>query len=299
MGNPVDSTVKTCFSYEVKEQRGFLRNRRGRNLFYALHMPKSEPVKENTWLFCNPFFEEKIFSHGILVQFARFLAAKGYGVMRFDYEGDGDSEGEYNSIDIPKWCDDTLDAVELLRQLYPQATISLFGLRLGALTAGLVARQVRIRSLLFWEPVHDGKKFMADYRKINLTSHLFTSEKEVKDRESLIRDLKTDSTINIAGYDINNSLLQQINQSRLIDVVDPLQRISQIAAIAINRPGMKTNRPEILELASGPEFFAMINSQPFWYGPRFINMQPEDLFESSLELILRLINPMSAKSMQM
>ncbi len=291
--------MQTGAPYEVKEQRGFLRNRRGRNLFYALHMPKSGTEKENIWIFCNPFFEEKIFSHGIFVQFARFLAAKGFGVMRFDCEGDGDSEGEYNSIDLTHWCDDTLDAVDFLRRLYPQTMISLFGLRLGALTAALVAKQTRIRSLLFWEPVHDGKKFMEDYQKINLTSHLFTSGKEVKDRESLIRDLKKNWTINIAGFDINNRLFQQIDQSKLIDVVGPLQRISQIAAIAINRPGMKTNRQEILELASAPEFFTMISSQPFWYGPRFIDMQPVDLFESSLELILRSIIPMPAKSMQM
>jgi hypothetical protein len=261
-------------------------------------MPKSGTGKENAWIFCNPFFEEKIFSHGIFVQFARFLADEGYGVMRFDCEGDGDSEGEYNSIDLAQWRDDTLDAVGFLRQLYPRTVISLFGLRLGALIAGLVAKQTAIQSLLFWEPVHDGGKFMADYQKINLTSHLFTSRKEVKDREGLLRHLKTDSTINIAGYDINSRLIQQINQSRLIDVVDPLQKTLKIAAIAINRPGMKTNRPEILELASSPEFFAIINAQPFWYGPRFIDMRPEELFASSLELIRRTRIPVPAKAIQ-
>jgi len=286
---------------KYKEQRDFLRNRRGRKLFYALHMPirQSPYPAENAWILCNPLFEEKVFSQGIYVQFARFLAGRGYTVLRFDYEGDGDSEGEFEAMNLPQWRDDILDMAAFLRQLDPHVSIDLFGLRFGAFMAALAAAHIPTHSLLFWEPVQDGKKFIADHQKINFSSHLFTSKKEIKDREGLIRSLTTIETVNIAGYDISDRLLRQINHSMLPDILTPLRSSIHIAAIAINRPGIKTERSEVNALTSAPGLFMTINRHPFWFVPRFIDMQPEDLFGGSLDLIRRMNENSNAASAQM
>lgn len=290
--------LKTPPARKSGEQRDFLRNRRGRRLFYALHMPiRLAPYPaENVWILCNPLLEEKVFSQGIYVQFARFLAGHGYTVLRFDYEGDGDSEGEFEEMNLPHWRDDILDMAEFLRQLYPQVRVNLFGLRFGAVMAALAAAHTPTHSLLFWEPVQDGKKFITDHQKINFSSHLFTSKKEIKDRESLIRSLTATGTMNIAGYDINDKLLQQIGHSSLPDILMELKSSVQIAAMAINRPGMQAERLEVNALSSAPGLFMMINSHPFWLVPRFIDMQPEDLFGGTLDLIRRMDVSLSAAS---
>lgn len=269
------------------EKRDFLRNRRGRHLFYALHTPirTSAPVADDVWIFCNPFIEEKVFSHGVYVQFARFLAGNGYTVLRFDYEGDGDSEGEYHRMDLLQWRDDVLDMMDLVMRLFPRARINLFGLRLGAAIAAFAAQKKVVHALLFWEPIFNGEKYMSDCLKINLTSHFFSSRKSVKDGKGLIESLRTAEMINLFGYEINDRLFDQIQRFDLKGLLKPLAGISRIAAVAINRPGLKADRAEVLECASDPEWFALLSMPTFWYGPRMIDMKPDRLFTRSHEII--------------
>ena len=45
------------------------------------------------FVFCHPLTEEKLWTHRVFVTFARELAAAGHTVLRFDYRGNGDSDG--------------------------------------------------------------------------------------------------------------------------------------------------------------------------------------------------------------
>jgi alpha/beta superfamily hydrolase len=124
------------------EERGFFSNRRGRRLYYAFH---GSPAVTTLWVFCNPFLEEKTFAHPVYVHFARHLAGLGNAVLRFDYEGDGDSEGETVDASLGHWRDDVEDALAFATARAKPSEVVLFGLRLGAAAAVLAAERCGIR----------------------------------------------------------------------------------------------------------------------------------------------------------
>jgi len=74
---------------------------------------------------------------------AQSFAAIGFTVLRFDFSGLGDSEGEneeatltdlYNAIQLGKYIDDTLDALDWLEEKYDITHFILAGLCGGAIT---------------------------------------------------------------------------------------------------------------------------------------------------------------------
>jgi pimeloyl-ACP methyl ester carboxylesterase len=86
------------------------------------------------------------------------LNSMGYSVLRFDFFGLGDSEGElyepmladvYNHIEVGRYVDDTLSALAWLRQSQGFRTFILGGLCGGAITALLAAeRDASVEALL-------------------------------------------------------------------------------------------------------------------------------------------------------
>ena len=111
------------------------------NLFGILHEPEVEPNGEG-FVFCHPFGEEKLWSHRVFVNFARKLAQIGYTVLRFDYMGHGDSDGNFSDATIETRISDIVAAVCWLKDNNSNVnSVSLLGLRLGATLASLTCEQ--------------------------------------------------------------------------------------------------------------------------------------------------------------
>jgi alpha/beta superfamily hydrolase len=87
----------------------------GYRLFGVFH-EASGPKKKEGFVFCAPFAEEKLWTHRVFVNFARLLAEKGYPVLRFDYMGNGDSEGDFEESSLETMLSDTECATIMLRE---------------------------------------------------------------------------------------------------------------------------------------------------------------------------------------
>ena len=108
-------------------------------LFGVLHEPENQ-TQRTGFVFCSPFAEEKLWTHRVFVSFAREMAHRGYFVLRFDYMGHGDSEGDFEDSTIESRLSDIKCAVRTLKEKTKNgATVGLLGLRLGATLAALVA----------------------------------------------------------------------------------------------------------------------------------------------------------------
>ena len=89
------------------------------------------------------------------------LAEAGFHVLRFDYFGTGDSGGEAWDGSPDLWLEDTAAAVEELRDMAGVRTVSLVGMRLGAvLAARLAASRRDIDRLVLWDPVISGAEHL-------------------------------------------------------------------------------------------------------------------------------------------
>ena len=85
----------------MKETTVHFQSPDGHRLFGILHMTAAEKQCERAVLMVVGGPQTRVGSHRLYVQLARFLCAQGYAVLRFDYEGIGDSEGPWRGY---KWA---------------------------------------------------------------------------------------------------------------------------------------------------------------------------------------------------
>ena len=78
-------------------EEAFFFENQGERLFGILHTP-ADPSKGDGIVFCDPYGEEKHFARRVLANFARRVCAEGFHVLRFDYRGNGDSQGELEAV---------------------------------------------------------------------------------------------------------------------------------------------------------------------------------------------------------
>ena len=131
--------------------------------FAAYHAPEGA-ARAAAVLLCNPFGQEAVRAHRLYRVLAERLARAGFGALRFDYLGTGDSDGEDGDGDLESWSRDVLAADAELRRRSGSAVRSWFGLRLGATISLLAARLATDapERLVLWSPVLDGPAYLRE-----------------------------------------------------------------------------------------------------------------------------------------
>lgn len=181
-------------------------------LFGILHAPNRTVERNEGFVFCYPCFEEKLWVQRVFVRYARELAHHGYWVLRFDFMGHGDSDGDFEGATVASRVSDLTSAVDFLRQrLNDGGRVSLLGLRLGAAIAALFAeRDPSISRLVLWDPVMDGKSYFQDLLLSNLATQTAVHGKIVATREDLAKRLLDGKTVNVEGYEIGPLFFREI-----------------------------------------------------------------------------------------
>jgi pimeloyl-ACP methyl ester carboxylesterase len=107
--------------------------------------------------------EEYTRFHRLYHLLAQHLLQAGFPVMRFDFYGCGDSEGDFEQARIDHWLADVSMAIDELRRRSNASTICLAGLRLGGTLAMMAgAERGDVRGLVLWDPVADGPAYLQD-----------------------------------------------------------------------------------------------------------------------------------------
>lgn len=140
----------------------------GRACFGWFHPPAS-PARGIGVLLCRPVGYEALCAYRTYTQLASQLARAGFHVLRFDYDGTGDSAGEdADPGRVPAWVDSTVAAAAELKRLGGVSRLALFGLRLGAtLAAEAAARLGGVESLVLWAPCGSGRALVRELRAAN------------------------------------------------------------------------------------------------------------------------------------
>ena len=155
----------------------------------------STPTPNNCWIICPPFAEEEKSAHRTLVELADSLVAQGDAVLFFAYGGIGDSEGEFSAASLTSWSEDILDACNYSRARYPQSTLGLIGLRLGASLAAQVGEQTSVDNLILIEPILRGRSFLMQLGARKKLRAMMTEEEggsqksEVRSQNAKFEDL--------------------------------------------------------------------------------------------------------------
>lgn len=133
-------------------------NAAGNRLFGILHRPSINRNPGVAIVLLSPGIKGRVAPHRLYVKIARRLCNAGFMVLRFDFNGLSDAEGEldeklvvdvYASVSVGRYVDDTIAAMDWLQQQYQVGKFVLSGLCGGAIT-GLFAggRDARVDALV-------------------------------------------------------------------------------------------------------------------------------------------------------
>jgi len=126
-------------------------------MLFGLYSPAFGTRQRRGAVICPPLMDEYLWSHRSCRLLAQRLAHNGIDVLRFDYFGMGDSAGESSEASTVGAAEDTLVAIDELRDIAQVRRITLIGLRLGAAVAArAAARSKSVDRLVLWDPVSDG-----------------------------------------------------------------------------------------------------------------------------------------------
>lgn len=187
-------------------EKPFFFENEGAKLFGFIHFPKSESntIRFNESrgvVFCHPFAEERNISHRITTDFARFLSGEGYHVLRFDYRGCGDSEGEFENATLNTRLSDIGRAIDILQQHMGTNHVTLFGLRLGATLSILYAAvRPQIKSLILWEPIVDVGAYFDQFLRMQVMAENIREGVVRSGRQHLLESLHQGKSVDILGY---------------------------------------------------------------------------------------------------
>ncbi|HVY25571.1 MAG TPA: alpha/beta fold hydrolase [Polyangiaceae bacterium] len=132
-----------------------------RRLYGVYHSPLR--TSRHAVLLCYPGMQEYNAAHWAFRRLAAMLARDGHHVLRFDYFGTGDSAGDSRDGHPDGWVEDVKQAAQELRDLSGARELSVVGMRLGAAFATLASSAgLRVRRLVLWEPVIDGRAYVRE-----------------------------------------------------------------------------------------------------------------------------------------
>lgn len=146
--------MKTHRKLVTEEWPVVFNNRRDQRLFGVLHVPVCvTPVP--VVIMVHGFTDDKTGDNRLFVKFARCAAEAGFAVLRFDFAGSGDSEGDFSRMTLDSEIDDLRSAVDFAYNFpaFDKTRLNLIGYSLGGAVSIMVASQdERVKSFVGWSP---------------------------------------------------------------------------------------------------------------------------------------------------
>lgn len=138
-----------------------------RPLFGFYHPPSGSGVRRLGVVLCNPIGDDLIRAHRAFRHLAETLAGAGFPVLRFDFDGTGDSSGDERDPDrVATWRADVGRAAAELRARSGVEPLALLGLKLGATFAALAAEDLGgVEALVLWGAHESGSAYVSEATK--------------------------------------------------------------------------------------------------------------------------------------
>lgn len=200
--------------------RAFFFSAGSRRLFGHYHARAEGLAPRRAVLLCSAFGRESIRAHRLYRVVADRLARNGCDVLRFDYSCTGDSAGDEADASLATWHDDVRAAHAELQDRSQAPSVVWFGMRFGALVAQqAVRRDLAPSRLVMWDPVVDGRDYLALLRSRHLERRVASEDGEPTQPDVFHQqpDFYIDEAI---GFLISRALCDELRHSRFSATVD-------------------------------------------------------------------------------
>jgi hypothetical protein len=176
----------------------------GAHLYTVLHQVP-EPVARV--LLVGSFASERHFSYHSWVRWARYLAARGIEVLRYDYRGIGESTGVFEEMSFENWVEDIQLLSDWVTARSPSVPLFLHGLEIGAILAAKTFQRGIGDALLMWSPPTSANHALRSslLRWAGL-EQLWESPENRRSASEYIRQLEQGLPIEVQGYQWSSRL---------------------------------------------------------------------------------------------
>jgi len=179
-----------------------------------LHLPESAAHVRGV-VFCDAFGEERKSSALVMARLARAIASAGFPVLRFDYYGCGDSEGDFVDATVRTRLEDIGLAAAFLRERTGVRDLCLLGLRLGGTLAAQAAELASggrdYAGLVLIEPITDGRAYFGGELRRKLVRQMLTDGRSGASRQELLERLGCDDAVlDMDGFAVSGSTYREL-----------------------------------------------------------------------------------------
>ena len=181
-----------------------------KRLYGCHHLPQALNTRTCAVVLCYPIGQEYIRSHRAIYQLAVRLSQAGFHVLRFDYFGCGDSEGDFEEGSLTQWTSDIHSTIAEIQERSELKSICLIGLRIGATLALRAATDCfHVKSIILWEPIFDGRLYIKELVKTqeNFSHHVLSRKKWKVSRSGMPDE--------ILGFPFTSKLKQDMETTNL------------------------------------------------------------------------------------
>jgi len=193
--------------------------------FGFYHPPAAPRARAASVLLCNPIGDDLIRAHRTFRHLAERLAAAGFPLLRFDFDGTGDSAGDERDPErVAAWRADVGLAAAELRARSGIERLALVGLKLGGTFAALGAADLGgVDALVLWSAYDNGNAFVAETTKahkmhVMLQPMSFSGGPPAADGQEGLGFLLTSRTIaDLTGVDLASLPRAPAPQTLVID----------------------------------------------------------------------------------
>jgi alpha/beta superfamily hydrolase len=176
----------------------------GARVLGVTHLPEG-PATAGV-VVCPALFAERSANRRAEVLLARRLTELGIAVLRFDYRGTGNSEGDARKLTLDAAREDCLAAAERLRERAEVEAIGVLGTRWGAFVAAGAAEGSGARALALWEPKVDAQAYFEELLQTR-AFHLLWHRGQ-RDDDAVALRLDAARAIDLPGWRIEPPLLR-------------------------------------------------------------------------------------------
>lgn len=134
-------------------------------IYSVYHEPTISKFNDVGIVLNYPLGQEYMRCHKLYVNIANQLASYGFHVLRYDYEGTGDSDGDFSVLSMESCLEDLDRSVKELREAIGINKVLLVGARFGATLSMIYAKKVPIDGLVMLSPIINGKKYLKEIEK--------------------------------------------------------------------------------------------------------------------------------------
>jgi alpha-beta hydrolase superfamily lysophospholipase len=164
--------TESAVPVETEKARPCFIEHEGRYLFIWHHPAQPTLRRGSAVVLCPPLGSDYICAYRVWRKLAERLAAAGFDVLRFDYEGTGDSAGDLEEPErVQAWIRNIGRVAAEARQLAGASDVTLVGLRIGATLALHAAVALGgVNRLVLWSPFRSGRAYVRELKAFSRLS---------------------------------------------------------------------------------------------------------------------------------